>query len=184
MNPLDDKIDILCSISYLNETILSLPNLSSSSQEETREADRKIEEAYQVDGYEKMKMPFDSFALLTNEGHYDFVLRLLETIHSLSLWVNQRMYLNWEEDDVAFLSFLLHHRTLYSDDMISAHRPLLRLLMKEVLIPFFLDSKPEDPFFDDMRYWFQKKGKDLLRRMELAKEGEELEEHFQAKEKN
>jgi hypothetical protein len=35
-----------------------------------------------------------------------------------------------------------------------------------------------------MRYWFQKKGKDLLRRMELAKEGEELEEHFQAKEKN
>ena len=150
MNPLDDKIDILCSISYLNETILSLPNLSSSSQEETREADRKIEEAYQVDGYEKMKMPLDSFALLTNEGHYDFVLRLLETIHSLSLWVNQRMYLNWEEDDVAFLSFLLHHRTLYSDDMISAHRPLLRLLMKEALIPFFLDSKPEDPFFDDI----------------------------------
>ena len=99
MNPLEDKIDILCSISYLNETILSLPNLSSSSQEETREADRKIEEAYQVDGYEKMKMPLDSFALLTNEGHYDFVLRLLETIHSLSLWVNQRMYLNWEEDD-------------------------------------------------------------------------------------
>ncbi len=106
------------------------------------------------------------------EEHFHNVINLLER------WVKEKLYLSWEEDDVNFLNFLLHSRWLYKEIMFKEYSSLLGELASKVICPLILSLKKEDQFFLDLSYWFITQGEEILNKLNLQKERDEISLHL------
>ncbi len=106
------------------------------------------------------------------EEHFRNVINLLER------WAKEKLYLSWEEDDVNFLNFLLHSRWLYKEIMFKEYSSLLGELASKVICPLILSLKKEDQFFLDLSYWFITQGEEILNKLSLQKERDEISLHL------
>ncbi len=116
-------------------------------------------------------------ALLDKESS-SFKEHFQKAIDLLSLWVNEKMYILWEEDDVNFLNFLFHSRWLYEEDNFKKNSTLLKELTIKVTYPFLLSLKEDDQFYSDSSYWFITQGEMIFNRLSLEKEREEVSLHL------
>ncbi len=97
-----------------------------------------------------------------------------KAINLLSIWVKEKKYFSWDEDDVNFLNFLLHSRWLYKEDMFSLHSSLLKELITKVTYPLIISLPSNDQFYNDLSYWFITQGEDIFKRLGLEKEREDV----------
>ncbi len=168
MDNLDFKIQIICDISFLNEKAILLNDLPKD--EESLSTIRKsLNDSLK-------KEDFDNPILYRQN---ELAKSLFLTIKDLKRWVEEDIYLSWEEDDTNFLNFLLHSRWLYKREMFDLYRDYLSLLFKDVLTPLFMKTTHNDQFFNDMSYWFVTEGDNLFNRLKLEEERKELLDHFE-----
>lgn len=111
---------------------------------------------------------------LQDLGSSSFKEHFNKAINLLSIWVNEKKYLSWDEDDVNFLNFLLHSRWLYKEDMFSSHSSLLKELLTKVTYPLITSLPNNDQFYNDLSYWFITQGEGIFKRLGLEKEREDV----------
>lgn len=115
---------------------------------------------------------------LLNKESSSFKEHFQNAINLLSTWLNKKMYVLWEEDDVNFLNFLFHSRWLYSEENFKINPLLLKKLTRNVTCPFLLSLKEGDQFYSDSSYWFITQGEKIFNRLSLEKEREEVSLHL------
>ena len=170
MNSIDFKLQLICDISFLNEYSSALKKLPFTQEE--KEKLHQISLSF-LDGSSK-----DDDLLLSFQQK-EFLSCLLRSIEDLAIWVKEKHYLSWEDDDVNFLNFLLHSPWLYSKEMQENYPEYLIKLIREILLPFILAQKKEDPFYSDISFWFRKEGKDIFQSLNLENECQMILKHFQ-----
>ncbi len=135
MNELDFKIQIICDISFLNEKSIIIRGTKDSEIEKIR---NDVDHFFLGEG-KKISSEEKSFCLF-----------FLKTIEDLEKWVNGKMFITWDEDDVNFLNFLLNSRWLYEKKTISIYETYIKELLKRVVTPLFLKIEQSDSFFSDL----------------------------------
>lgn len=170
MNKLDFKIQIICDISFLNEKSVFLEELPSNKEE--------IASIKETLNQSLKERTFDNDTLVRFKQD-EFAKIFYQTIIDLKKWVEEDIYLSWEEDDTNFLNFLLHSRWLYEERMLETYSSYISLLFNEVIVPLFMKTSSKNQFFNDMSYWFVTEGDSLLGKLDLQEERKELSEHFE-----
>lgn len=169
MDNLDFKIQIICDISFLNEKSVLLNNLPKG-EENLLIIRKSLGESLKKENFDN-PIPYKQNELAKS---------LLITIKDLKRWVDEDIYLSWEEDDTNFLNFLLHSRWLCKREMLDLYEDYLRLLFKDVITPLFMKTTHNDQFFNDISYWFVTEGDNLFELLKLEEERQKLLNHFES----
>lgn len=118
--------------------------------------------------------------ILNGKKDFEIYQEKLEiVIEDLSLWVKERYFQVWDEDDVNFLNFLLRSKYLYTDFIFNKEKDLLKKLYLECLTPLILLSNKTSSFFNDLSYWFITRGEAIYKALSLNDELGMLSKHFE-----
>lgn len=118
--------------------------------------------------------------LLSGKGSETFYQEKLRiVIEDLSIWVKEKHFLSWDEDDVNFLNFALRSKYLYGEGIFDAHKDSIKQLYLSCITPLILFLKKKDPFFDDLSFWFITRGENIYKKLSLNDDLMIVSKHFE-----
>lgn len=168
MDLVDFKIQTLCDISFFNE-----------EGDRLFSANNSLSLPDPIELNDDLELTTKSKSMLEKYGQEKFASLFLKVIKDLEMWIKEKYYLFWEEDDVNFLNFMLRSKYIYSSKIEGTYINIQRELFSKCLTPFIMNTTKKDVFFEDVSYWFITIGEKLYRQYSLLEQLDFVIDHFE-----